>query len=136
MNPRIGWRLSAASLGRVAACDKALVLCLVLGPISSHGQVYPKIEASFNLTNVVSDPFDYTQTDVRVQLAQPGGVTNSFLAFFDGGTTWRVRHSPTVQGGLPGGGRDFERAASGGEQSAADVMDRCRQARRPRICAR
>ena len=52
--------------------------------------VYPKIDAAFNITSLATDPFDYTQTDVRVQIAQPDGTTNSLPAFFDGGTTWRL----------------------------------------------
>jgi len=66
--------------------------------LSSWGDVYPKIEASFNILSLATDPFDYTQTDVRVQVAQPDGTTNSLPAFFDGGTTWRVRHTPALSG--------------------------------------
>jgi len=59
---------------------------------------YPKIEASFNITSLTTDPFDYTVTDVRVQILQPDNSTVSLPAFFDGGTTWRVRHTPTIAG--------------------------------------
>ena len=59
---------------------------------------YPKIEASFNITNLTTDPFDYTVTDVRVQILQPDNSTVLLPAFFDGGTTWRVRHTPTMTG--------------------------------------
>ena len=59
---------------------------------------YPKIEASFNITNLTTDPFDYTVTDVRVQILQPDNSTVLLPAFFDGGTTWRVRHTPTLAG--------------------------------------
>jgi hypothetical protein len=59
---------------------------------------YPKIEASFNITNLTTDPFDYTVTDVRVQILQPDNSTVLLPAFFDGGTTWRVRHTPTMAG--------------------------------------
>jgi len=59
---------------------------------------YPKIEASFNVTNLTTDPFDYTVTDVRVQILQPDNSTVLLPAFFDGGTTWRVRHTPTMAG--------------------------------------
>jgi hypothetical protein len=62
------------------------------------GELYPRIEASFALTNVVADPFDYTVADVRVQIAQPDSTVVSVPAFFDGGTTWRVRHSPSLAG--------------------------------------
>jgi hypothetical protein len=59
---------------------------------------YPKIEASFNITNLTTDPFDYTVTDVRVQILQPDNSTVLLPAFFDGATTWRVRHTPTMAG--------------------------------------
>ncbi len=59
---------------------------------------YPKIEASFNITNLTTDPFDYTVTDVRVQILQPDNSTVLLPAFFDGGTTWRVRHTPALAG--------------------------------------
>ena len=71
-------------------------LC-ALTKIPAQG-TYPKIEASFNITNLTTDPFDYTVTDVRVQISQPDNSTVLLPAFFDGGTTWRVRHSPTMPG--------------------------------------
>ena len=69
----------------------------VLTQISAQG-TYSKIEASFNITSLATDPFDYTVTDVRVQILQPDNSTVSLPAFFDGGTTWRVRHTPTMAG--------------------------------------
>jgi len=69
----------------------------VLTKISAQG-TYPKIEASFNITNLATDPFDYTVTDVRAQILQPDNSIVSLPAFFDGGTTWRVRHTPTMGG--------------------------------------
>lgn len=71
-------------------------LC-TLTKISAQG-TYPKIEASFNITSLATDPFDYTVTDVRVEILQPDNSTISLPAFFDGGTTWRVRHTPTMAG--------------------------------------
>ena len=63
-----------------------------------HAQgTYPKIEASFTVNTPIADPFDYSN-DVRVLLVQPDTSTLSLPAFFDGGTTWRVRHSPTMAG--------------------------------------
>jgi Domain of unknown function (DUF5060) len=73
-----------------------LPLC-ALTKISAQG-TYPKIEASFNIANLETDPFDYTVTDVRVQILQPDNSTISLPAFFDGGTTWRVRHTPATAG--------------------------------------
>jgi hypothetical protein len=60
--------------------------------------VYPGLEASFSIASLATDPFDYTATDVRVQFAQPDQSTISLPAFFDGGTTWRVRHTPQLPG--------------------------------------
>jgi hypothetical protein len=71
-------------------------LC-TLTKIPAQG-TYPKIEASFNITNLTTDPFDYTVTDVRVQILQPDNSTVLLPAFFDGATTWRVRHTPTMAG--------------------------------------
>lgn len=71
-------------------------LC-TLTKIPAQG-TYPKIEASFNITNLTTDPFDYTVTDVRIQILQPDNSTVLLPAFFDGGTTWRVRHTPTMAG--------------------------------------
>jgi hypothetical protein len=39
--------------------------------VSAQTVSYPKIEASFNLTGLATDPFDYTVTGVRVQLQLP-----------------------------------------------------------------
>lgn len=73
---------------------------LATAPLASHAQggMYSKIEASFSIANLTTDPFDYTQTDVEVQILQPDGTTVTLPAFFDGGTTWRVRHTPPRTG--------------------------------------
>ena len=71
---------------------------LLVVEVSTRADVYPKIEASFTIASLATEPFDYAQTDVRVQIAQPDGTTNSLPAFFDGGTTWRVRHTPALSG--------------------------------------
>ncbi|HTY87730.1 MAG TPA: DUF5060 domain-containing protein [Candidatus Acidoferrum sp.] len=68
-----------------------------LRTVSAQG-TYAKIEASFNITNLTTDPFDYNITDVRVRMVQPDSSTVQLPAFFDGGTTWRVRHTPTQAG--------------------------------------
>ncbi|HVV71372.1 MAG TPA: cellulase family glycosylhydrolase, partial [Verrucomicrobiae bacterium] len=47
---------------------------------------------------MTTDPFDFAATDVRVQILQPDQTTVSLPAFFDGGQTWRVRHSPSLAG--------------------------------------
>src|SRR5437879_322803 len=65
---------------------------------NANAEVYQNIEASFSITNLSTDPFDYTVTDVQVQVAQPDSSTLWLPAFFDGGTTWRIRHAPTMPG--------------------------------------
>ncbi len=65
----------------------AILLLFPLCPlikISAQG-TYSKIEASFNITSLATDPFDYTVTDVRVQILQPDNSIVSLPAFFDGG---------------------------------------------------
>jgi hypothetical protein len=78
----------------------ALVLWsgLLAAAVRSHADPYARIEASFNIASLATDPFDYTVTDVQVQILQPDSTTRSLPAFFDGGTTWRVRHTPMQPG--------------------------------------
>ncbi len=59
---------------------------------------YPKIETSFQLPSIPGDPFDYEQVNVQVTLRKPDGGTVDVPAFFDGGTTWRMRYTPTAPG--------------------------------------
>jgi hypothetical protein len=72
--------------------------CCLANLAPGQGAAYSKIEASFNITGLATDPFDYTVTDVRVQIVQPDSSVASLPAFFDGGTTWRVRHTPMAPG--------------------------------------
>src|SRR5258707_10108686 len=97
--------MSCAEVGfKIAAKTnmfKAVLLCgsvTLLGATVLASGVYPHLEASFAITNLATDPFDFTLTDVRVQIAQPDNTTLSLPAFFDGGTTWRVRHTPNLPG--------------------------------------
>src|SRR5258706_1589961 len=86
-----------ASFRRIAAI--ALLVCAFQTMrLPAQADAYPKIEASFSVTNLATDPFDYTVTDIRVQITQPDSTTLSLPAFFDGGTTWRVRHTPMLAG--------------------------------------
>src|SRR5215213_3005078 len=62
------------------------------------GRAYPKIEAAFELAALKGNPFDFTENDVKVTFAAPGGAEIMLPAFFDGGQTWRVRHTPTAPG--------------------------------------
>ena len=74
-----------------------LLLCWALAKSFAQG-TYSKIEASFHITNLTTDPFDFTATDVRAKILQPDNSTLLLPAFFDGGTTWRVRHAPAMPG--------------------------------------
>jgi hypothetical protein len=60
--------------------------------------VYPRIETSFQLPYVKGDPFDYEKVNVQVTLKQPDGATVDVPCFFDGGTTWRMRFTPSTPG--------------------------------------
>ncbi len=59
---------------------------------------YARLETTFSIPDLKTDPFDYEQTDVRVQVRRVGGATVSMPAFFDGGTTWRARLAPLSAG--------------------------------------
>jgi hypothetical protein len=59
---------------------------------------YPKVEASFELSDVKGNPFDYTENDVMVTITKPDRQTLRIPAFFDGGKTWRVRYTPDESG--------------------------------------
>src|SRR5438552_3228793 len=71
---------------------------LGLAQLAAHADVYQKIQASFTITNLSTDPFDYAVTDVRVEVVQPDSTTVWLPAFFDGGMNWKVRHTPTMIG--------------------------------------
>ena len=89
--PRLSTILRRVVLAFVCLCFSVVVA-------SAQFVAYPKIEAAFNLGGTVADPYDFTNLDLRVQIAQPDGSTISLPAFFDGGTTWRVRHTPMTNG--------------------------------------
>ncbi len=73
-------------------------LCVLAGDVTFAGGTYPHIEASFNLPGLATDPFNYEVTDVEVDILQPDATTITLSAFFDGGTTWRARHTPMLPG--------------------------------------
>jgi len=80
---------------------KRFIFVLIFGFASSAafaGGTYSRIDASFNLPGLATDPFNYEVTDVKVDILQPDANTFTVSAFFDGGTTWRVRHMPTLPG--------------------------------------
>jgi hypothetical protein len=74
------------------------ILCAAITSSGRAGVLYPRLESSFTLTNSIPDPFDYTAADVKVQISQPDSTVVTLPAFFDGGSTWRVRHSPAKPG--------------------------------------
>ncbi|MGN6556101.1 MAG: DUF5060 domain-containing protein, partial [Verrucomicrobiota bacterium] len=76
----------------------AAFLVFVLTTLHAVANSYPRLEAAFTLAGIASDPFDYAATDIKVQWRLPDNSTRSLPAFFDGGTTWRVRHTPTAAG--------------------------------------
>lgn len=65
---------------------------------SAERGTYPMIETSFQLPKIPGDPFDYEQVNVQVTLRRPDNGTVEVPAFFDGGTTWRMRYTPTLVG--------------------------------------
>lgn len=67
-------------------------------PRLSGRAAYPKLEASFALAGLTGNSFDYAENDVRVTFRGPRGETISVPAFFDGGSTWRVRYTPRRPG--------------------------------------
>lgn len=73
-------------------------LLLLLPANDVRAQSYPRLEAAFKLAGLATDPYDHTVTDVKVQLALPDNSTLALPAFYDGGTTWRVRHTPRAAG--------------------------------------
>lgn len=62
---------------------------------AAHGA---KLEATFELPDLKGNPYDFTENDVKVTFAAPDGKTITVPAFFDGGHTWRARHSPSANG--------------------------------------
>jgi hypothetical protein len=80
-------------MGAVAA----LVLIAAVAP-AARAASYPMIQTSFELPQVQGNPFDFTQNDVEVTFTAPDGGTRTVPAFFDGGHTWRARHTPETTG--------------------------------------
>jgi hypothetical protein len=59
---------------------------------------YPMIQTAFQLEKIPGNPFDYEKVNVLVTLRKPDGGTLDVPAFFDGGTTWRMRYTPLAPG--------------------------------------
>ncbi len=56
------------------------------------------LQTGFDIPALTGNPFDLSQNDVRVTFKAPNGITGTIPAFFDGGTTWRTRFTPTTPG--------------------------------------
>jgi hypothetical protein len=84
-------------LSRLVLALTLFSVCSATRPVFSQGYAYSKIEAAFNVITPIADPFNYTN-DVRVQISLPSAGVISLPAFYDGGTVWRVRHTPTNAG--------------------------------------
>ena len=67
-------------------------------PVLVAPRAFAPIEAAFQLPELKGDPFDFVVNDVRAQIRQPNGKILSLPAFFDGDSTWRVRHTPDAPG--------------------------------------
>ena len=59
---------------------------------------YPMLETSFQLDNLPGDPFDFEKVSVMVTVKKADGGNTIVPAFFDGGSTWRMRFTPTAPG--------------------------------------
>jgi hypothetical protein len=74
-----------------------LLLALFCSTAVADG-TYPMLETTFQLPGIHGNPFDYTENDVQVGFARAGAPPINVPAFFDGGTTWRARFTPTAPG--------------------------------------
>jgi hypothetical protein len=97
-SPTLGAFNSIIGFSRAAA---VLAVWFLVRTCPGQDATYPKIEVSFNIAGISTNQavlFDYTQTDVEVTITQPDASKVVLPAFYDGGTTWRVRHAPTMAG--------------------------------------
>ncbi|GAB4465269.1 MAG: hypothetical protein OHK0029_35790 [Armatimonadaceae bacterium] len=78
----------------------ATLLMVALRPQPAQGQTgsFRPIEISFQLSDLTGNPFDYQENDIRVSLQGPDGKAVSLPAFYDGDSTWRIRHTPSRTG--------------------------------------
>ena len=75
------------------------ILCLFCAAMVSAQPTYPRLNGAMSISTLGSaNPYDFTQVDVRVALQQPDGSVFTIPAFYDGDTTWRIRHTPTMPG--------------------------------------
>ena len=75
-----------------------LLALLALGiGTPAHG-AYARLQASFELPEFTGNPFDYLENDVQVTFSRAERRAVVVPAFFDGGSTWRVRYTPDAPG--------------------------------------
>ncbi len=78
----------------------ALGLALLVGA-TAGAQVTvtrTRVEWRFELPQATGNPFDYAANNVQVLVQHPAGKQTRYPAFYDGGTTWRVRVAPMLAG--------------------------------------
>lgn len=68
-----------------------------LSPTRTSTARFARLETTFAISDLKTDPFDYRKTDVRVAF-RVGDKSVKVPAFFDGGTTWRARFTPSTAG--------------------------------------
>ena len=81
---------------RVASVIAAIAVLTLAG--RALAETYPMVEVSFELPGIEGNPFDYMRNDIHIVLTCPDGRHETLPAFFDGGSTWRVRYTPRLRG--------------------------------------
>lgn len=104
-SPRGLWPASILAFGVLVAPDAFAQMTKSSTKVAAPKTVpqpnvraFSPLETAFQIPDLIGDPFDYRVNDVRALVRQPDGKTVSLPAFFDGGSTWRVRHAPTLAG--------------------------------------
>ncbi|MDB6077041.1 MAG: hypothetical protein JWO82_788 [Akkermansiaceae bacterium] len=90
MNHRRGWKSWTAGLAATA--------CLTAGVLAADFTTQTWRVAEIPLTSAVTYADPFQNVDVTATFTGPGGRTIVRPAFWDGGTTWRVRFAPTAVG--------------------------------------
>ena len=86
------------SIQRVVLFTAIAFLFSVYASSIASADTYNMLESTFSLPSITGNPFDYLQNDVQVTITASDGKQDRSPAFFDGGTTWRVRYTPKSKG--------------------------------------